>query len=235
MLELEGITAKYGSASVLHDVSVTVNEGEVVALVGSNGAGKSSLVKVIMGLLKPVSGRTSFLGKEITAVPAHHRVDLGIGCVPEGRRLFPKMSVEENLLVGGINKFARPHRAQKIEEIYSMFPRLKERRTQLAKTLSGGEQQMLAFGRALMALPKLLIFDEPSLGLSPKIVGEVLGTISRLNREQGLTVLLIEQDITASLEISNRGYVLQNGKVVLADNAKDLLQNDLVKQAYMGM
>jgi branched-chain amino acid transport system ATP-binding protein len=235
MLELEGITARYGSASVLYDVSVNVNEGEIVALVGSNGAGKTSLVKVIMGLLKPVSGKTSFLEKDITAVAAHHRVDLGIGCVPEGRRLFPKMTVEENLLVGGINKLARPQRAKKMEEVYAMFPRLKERRTQFAKTLSGGEQQMLAFGRALMALPKLLIFDEPSLGLSPKIVGEVLATISRLNREQGLTVLLIEQDIAASLKISNRGYVLQNGKVVLADNAKNLLQNDLVKQAYMGM
>lgn len=197
--------------------------------------GNRAWLKVIMGLLKPVSGKTIFEGKDITNVPAYQRVDLGIGCVPEGRRLFPKMTVEENLLVGGINKAAKPQRATKIEEIYSMFPRLKERRTQSAKTLSGGEQQMLAFGRALMALPKLLIFDEPSLGLSPKIVGEVLSTISRLNREQGLTVLLIEQDIAASLEISTRGYVFQNGKVVLEDDAKSLLQNDLVKQAYMGM
>lgn len=235
MLELEGIYAKYGAARVLENISLKVNDGEIVALVGSNGAGKTSMVKVIMGLLTPVQGKTILNGVDISKVPSYQRVDLGIGCVPEGRHLFSKMSIEDNLMVGGVNKKAKPHRPQNLEKVYTMFPRLKERRTQSAKTLSGGEQQMLAIGRALMAEPTMLIFDEPSLGLSPKLVGEVLQTIYRLNKENALTVLLIEQDVAESLAISDRGYVLQNGQIVLSDTAKNLLQNEQVKAAYMGM
>ncbi len=235
MLKLEGISARYGLAKVLHGVSLEVKPGEIVALVGSNGAGKTTMVKVIMGLLKPTAGKMSIADQDVTQVPAWERVELGIGCVPEGRRLFPKMSVEDNLIVGSINKHAKPHRAASLKEVYQLFPRLEERRLQKAKTLSGGEQQMLAVGRALMAKPKIIIFDEPSLGLSPKLVSEVLNIIKNLNRDLGLPILLIEQDVAASLEISNRGYVLENGKMVANDDAKVLLKSDLVKQAYLGM
>lgn len=235
MLKLEGIHARYGLARVLQDVSLEVRSGEIVALVGSNGAGKTTLVKVIMGLLKPSAGKMMLGDKDITSVPAWERIDYGLACVPEGRKLFPKMSVEDNLIVGSINKHAKPMRATTLQEVYKLFPRLEERRTQKAKTLSGGEQQMLAIGRALMAKPKLLVFDEPSLGLSPKLVGEVLNTINNLNKDLGLPILLIEQDVAASLEISNRGYVLENGKMVASDDAKALLKSDLVKQAYLGM
>ncbi len=235
MLKLEGISARYGLAKVLHGVSLEVKPGEIVALVGSNGAGKTTMVKVIMGLLKPSAGKMLLADKDVTNVPAWERVNLGIACVPEGRRLFPKMSVEDNLIVGSINPHAKPLRAQTLQEVYKLFPRLEERRTQKAKTLSGGEQQMLAVGRALMAKPKIVIFDEPSLGLSPKLVGEVLDIIKNLNKDLGLPILLIEQDVAASLEISNRGYVLENGKMVVTDDAKALLKSDLVKQAYLGM
>ena len=235
MLKLEGIYARYGLAKVLQDVSLEVKPGEIVALVGSNGAGKTTLVKVIMGLLKPSAGKMLLGDQDVTSVPAWERIDFGIACVPEGRKLFPKMSVEDNLIVGSINKHAKPFRAATLQEVYKLFPRLEERRLQKAKTLSGGEQQMLAIGRALMAKPKLLVFDEPSLGLSPKLVGEVLNTIANLNKDLGLPILLIEQDVAASLEISNRGYVLENGKMVVSDDAKALLKSDLVKQAYLGM
>ncbi|HSQ28174.1 MAG TPA: ABC transporter ATP-binding protein [Anaerolineales bacterium] len=235
MLKLEGIHARYGLAKVLHNVSLEVKPGEIVALVGSNGAGKTTMVKVIMGLLKPSAGKMLLGEKDVTSVPAWERVELGIACVPEGRRLFPKMTVEENLIVGSFNKHAKPLRAVTLQEVYKLFPRLEERRTQKAKTLSGGEQQMLAVGRALMAKPKIVIFDEPSLGLSPKLVGEVLNIIKNLNKELGLPILLIEQDVAASLEISDRGYVLENGKMVVSDDAKALLKSDLVKQAYLGM
>jgi branched-chain amino acid transport system ATP-binding protein len=235
MLKLEGVYARYGLAKVLYDVSLEVKPGEIVALVGSNGAGKTTMVKVIMGLLKPSAGKLFLGDKDVTNVPAWERVEIGIACVPEGRRLFPKMSVEDNLIVGSINKHAKPHRATTLQEVYKLFPRLEERRLQKAKTLSGGEQQMLAVGRALMAKPKIIIFDEPSLGLSPKLVGEVLNIIKNLNQEFGLPILLIEQDVAASLEISNRGYVLENGKMVACDDAKVLLKSDLVKQAYLGI
>ena len=235
MLELEKIYARYGSVRILEDVSLSVSQGESVALVGSNGAGKTSLVKVVLSLLKPISGRIEFEGQDITNIPAHGRAEMGISCVPEGRRLFPKMSVEDNLMVGGINKRARALRPTAKEEVFSLFPRLQERRGQLARTLSGGEQQMLAIGRALMTQPKLIIFDEPSLGLAPKIVQEVLDTIRKLNTNRGLTVLLIEQNVAASLEISSRAYVLENGRVVLSGDAQNVLRNEHVKRAYLGM
>ena len=235
MLELEGIHAGYGSVRVLEDVSLQVREGEIVGLVGSNGAGKSSLVKVILNLLKPTSGTTKFEGRDITNRPPHKRAEMGIGCVPEGRRLFSKMSVEDNLMVGGINGRARAIRPAAMEEVFSKFPILRERRRQLARTLSGGEQQMLAIGRALMTQPKLIIFDEPSLGLAPKVVREVLDTIRSLNTSRNLTVLLIEQNVAASLEISSRAYVLENGRVVLSGDARNVLRDEHVKRAYLGM
>ncbi len=235
MLELAAIRAQYGSVRVLEHVSLQVRQGEIVALVGSNGAGKSSLVKVILNLLKPVSGTTKFEGQDITNRPAHKRAEMGIGCVPEGRRLFPKMSVEDNLMVGGINGRARAIRPDTMEEVFSKFPILRERRRQLARTLSGGEQQMLAIGRALMIQPKMIIFDEPSLGLAPKVVQEVLDTIRTLNTSRGLTVLLIEQNVAASLEISSRAYVLENGRVVLSGDAQQVLRDEHVKRAYLGM
>jgi branched-chain amino acid transport system ATP-binding protein len=235
MLELAGIRARYGSVRVLENVSLQVRQGEIVALVGSNGAGKSSLVKVVLNLLKPVSGTTTFEGQDITNRPAHQRAEMGIGCVPEGRRLFPKMSVEDNLMVGGINGRARLIRQDTMEEVFSKFPILRDRRHQLARTLSGGEQQMLAIGRALMTQPKMIIFDEPSLGLAPKVVQGVLDTIRTLNTGRGLTVLLIEQNVAASLEISSRAYVLENGRVVLSGDAQQVLRDEHVKRAYLGM
>jgi branched-chain amino acid transport system ATP-binding protein len=235
VLELEGIHAGYGSVRVLEDVSLQVREGEIVGIVGSNGAGKSSLVKVILNLLKPTAGTTKFEGRDITNRPPHKRAEMGIGCVPEGRRLFSKMSVEDNLMVGGINGRARALRPTAKEEVFSLFPRLQERRGQLARTLSGGEQQMLAIGRALMTQPKLIIFDEPSLGLAPKVVREVLDTIRNLNASRNLTVLLIEQNVAASLEISSRAYVLENGRVVLSGDARNVLRDEHVKRAYLGM
>jgi branched-chain amino acid transport system ATP-binding protein len=235
VLELEGIHAGYGSVRVLEDVSLEVREGEIVGLVGSNGAGKSSLVKVILNLLKPTSGTTKFEGRDITNRPPHKRAELGIGCVPEGRRLFSKMSVEDNLMVGGINGRARAIRPAAMEEVFAKFPILRERRRQLARTLSGGEQQMLAIGRALMTQPRMIIFDEPSLGLAPKVVREVLDTIRSLNTSRNLTVLLIEQNVAASLEISSRAYVLENGRVVLSGDARNVLRDEHVKRAYLGM
>lgn len=235
MLELNSIFAGYGSARVLEDVSLEVNKGEIVALVGANGAGKSTLVKVINGLVKPVSGDIIFQEQNITKKAAHERAVLGIGIVPEGRRLFPKLTVEENLMVGGINSRARVNRLQTIKDVFAVFPRLEERREQLAQTLSGGEQQMLAIGRALMSQPSMLIFDEPSLGLAPIIVLDVFNIIKKLKQEQGLTVLLIEQNVALSLEIASRAYVLENGRITLTGASKDLAKNEHVKQAYLGM
>jgi len=235
MLELRNIIAGYGSARVLEDVSLKIREGEVVAIVGANGAGKSSLVRVIFALLKPTSGTVHFCGEDITPMASHQRAEKGIGIVPEGRRLFPKLTVEENLMVGGINARARINRLQMIQDVFKMFPVLEQRRTQLAQTLSGGEQQMLAIGRALMAQPRMLVFDEPSLGLAPKVVLGVFETIRKLNKEQGLTVLLIEQNVALSLEIAGHAYVLENGRIALSGKSQDLLANDHVKKAYLGM
>lgn len=235
MLELEGIHARYGSVRVLENISLQVHKDEIVALVGSNGAGKTSLVKVILSLLKPTSGATKFESRDISNLPAHERAEMGITCVPEGRHLFPKMSVEDNLMVGGINRRARSLRPATKQEVFSLFPILQERRHQLARTLSGGEQQMLAIGRALMTKPKMIIFDEPSLGLAPKIVREVLDTIRKLNISRSLTVLLIEQNVAASLEISSRAYVLENGRIVISGEAQHVLRDEHIKRAYLGM
>jgi branched-chain amino acid transport system ATP-binding protein len=235
MFELKNIFAGYGSARVLENVSLEIPEGEVVAIVGANGAGKTSLVRVIFALLKPTSGTVHFCGEDITPMASHQRAEKGIGIVPEGRRLFPKLTVEENLMVGGINARARINRLQMIQDVFKMFPVLEQRRTQLAQTLSGGEQQMLAIGRALMAQPRMLVFDEPSLGLAPKVILGVFETIRKLNKEQGLTVLLIEQNVALSLELAGHAYVLENGRFALSGKSQDLLADDHVKKAYLGM
>jgi branched-chain amino acid transport system ATP-binding protein len=233
LLNVRGISAQYGRARVLSEVGFDVQEGEIVSVVGANGAGKSTLVKVISGMLRPTSGHISFRGEDITCRPAHEIVLLGIAHVPEGRRLFGEMTVLENLLLGSTHAAARRHRKEGLERVFSLFPILRERRSQRASTLSGGEQQMLAMARGLMSMPRLLILDEPSLGLAPRVVTEILNAIQTLN-EDGLTVLLIEQNIKHSLAISDRGIVLENGVVVLVDRGEALLSNEHTRRAYLG-
>jgi len=234
MLEVSNIDTFYGKTQALWDVSLTIDEAEIVTLIGANGAGKTTLLNTISGLLCPASGSVSFLGKRIDGRTAHSIVELGISHVPEGRKLFTDMTVRENLEMG-----AYPHRAWKqkeetLKQVYQVFPRLKERERQLARTLSGGEQQMLAMGRGLMLRPKLCMFDEPSYGLAPRLVVEVFGVIKSL-REQGITVLLIEQNVRHALEIADRAYVLENGRVVLEGACDKLLQSDHVRKAYLGL
>jgi branched-chain amino acid transport system ATP-binding protein len=234
MLEVEKINVFYGDAQALWDVSFTVNRGEIVILVGSNGAGKSTTLKAISGLVPPVSGEIRFEGVRIDRVPAHRIVEMGIAHIPEGRRLWPGLSVCENLELGAYTKAARSAREETTEWVLRLFPRLEERMHQLAGTLSGGEQQMVAIGRGLLSKPKLLILDEPSLGLAPLLVDEVLETIQKINR-QGVTVLLIEQNVNRALTISTRCYVLELGRIVLSGSGKDLLADERVKTAYLGL
>ena len=234
MLEVEKINVFYGDAQALWDVSFAVNRGEIVILVGSNGAGKSTTLKAISGLVPPVSGEITFEGVRIDRVPAHRIVEMGIAHIPEGRRLWPGLSVCENLELGAYTKAARSVREETTEWVLRLFPRLEERMHQLAGTLSGGEQQMLAIGRGLLSKPKLLILDEPSLGLAPLLVDEVLETIQEINR-QGVTVLLIEQNVNQALTISTRCYVLELGRIVLSGSGKDLLADERVKTAYLGL
>jgi branched-chain amino acid transport system ATP-binding protein len=233
LLNVRGISAQYGRARVLSEVGFDVQEGEIVSVVGANGAGKSTLVKVISGMLRPTSGYISFRGEDITSRPAHEIVLLGIAHVPEGRRLFGEMTVLENLLLGSTHAAARMRRKEGLERVFSLFPILRERRSQRASTLSGGEQQMLAMARGLMSMLWLLILDEPSLGLAPRVVTEILNAIQTLN-EDGLTVLLIEQNVRHSLAISDRGIVLENGVVVLVDRGEALLSNEHTRRAYLG-
>ena len=233
MLNLRGISAQYGRARVLTDVGFDVEEGEIVSVVGANGAGKSTLVRVISGMIRPSSGQIIFCGENITSRPAHEIVLLGIVHVPEGRRLFGEITVLENLLLGSTHAAARMQRKEGLERVFTLFPILRERQGQRASTLSGGEQQMLAIARGLMSMPRLLILDEPSLGLAPRVVTEILSVIQLLN-EQGLTVLLIEQNVRHSLAISDRGIVLENGSVVLVDSGESLLSNEHTRQAYLG-
>ena len=234
MLSVRAIGAQYGRARVLHDVSFDVDEGQVVSVIGANGAGKSTLVKVISGMVRPTSGQIMFRGEDITTLPVHEIVSRGVVHVPEGRRLFGDMTVLENLLLGSTHAGARASRPQGLENVYTLFPILAERRSQLAGTLSGGQQQMVAIARGLMSCPQLLMLDEPSLGLAPKVVTEILGVISRLN-EAGLTVLLIEQNVKHSLAISDRGVVLENGRIALADSGAALLNNEHTRRAYLGL
>jgi branched-chain amino acid transport system ATP-binding protein len=234
MLEVANIDVSYGDLQVLWDVSFRVNEGEIVALVGANGAGKSTTIKTVSGLLRPSSGSIRFLDQHLDQIPAHKIIEHGIAQVPEGRRLFPEMSVRENLIMGALAPRAKAKRAETMEWIFGLFPRLREREKQPAGTLSGGEQQMCAVGRGLMALPRLIMFDEPSLGLAPILVADIFKIIERIKQE-GVTVLIVEQNTKHTLEICDRGYVLENGRVVLTGSGQELLNDDHVKQAYLGI
>jgi len=234
MLQVQELDLCYGEARALDRVSIEVEEGEIAAIVGANGAGKSSLIRAIAGIEKPRGGRILFRGRDITGWESYATCELGIGQVAEGRQIFPSLSVEENLEMGAQLPRARRKAKRSLEDMYGMFPMLAERRGQTAGTLSGGEQQMLAIGRCLMGQPELIMFDEPSLGLAPLLVQEVLNTIRALNR-RGLTILLVEQNVAVSLKISQRAYVLENGRVVMSGPGEALLHDDRVRQAYLGL
>ena len=233
MLDVKNIDVYYGDAQALWDVSFSVKQGEIVTLVGSNGAGKSTTLKAISGLVPPSSGEIRLEGNRIDRAPAHSIVEMGIAQIPEGRRLWPGLSVQENLELGAFVPAARAVRAETMEWVFQLFPLLRKRRSQIAGTLSGGEQQMLAIGRGLLSRPKLLILDEPSLGLAPLLVDEVFETIQKINSE-GMTILLVEQNVNVALAISNRGYVLETGRIVISGSGKDLLADEHVKTAYLG-
>ena len=234
MLEVDNIDTCYGKVQALWDVSLKIEEGEIVALVGANGAGKTTLLNTICGLIRPASGSVKFLGKRIDGLPSHAIVELGISHVPEGSRVFPDMTVHENLEMGAYPYRAWKQKEEKLEEVYQLFPVLKERKGQLARTLSGGEHQMLAIGRGLMSRPRLCMFDEPSYGLAPLFVAEIFRIIHGL-RDQGITILLIEQNVRRALEIANRACVLENGRMCLEGDCVELLQSDYVRKAYMGL
>jgi branched-chain amino acid transport system ATP-binding protein len=234
MLKVSGIDVFYGDLQVLWDVSFEVRDKEILVLVGANGAGKSTTLKTISGLLKPRKGSIEFDGVRLDQLSPDKVIGQGVVHVPEARRLFREMSVEENLIMGSLSPAARKKRAQTMEWVYELFPRMKERRKQAAGTLSGGEQQMCAIGRGLMALPKVLMFDEPSLGLSPILVQEVFEIAKRINKE-GVTVMLVEQNVRQTLAMCDRAYVLENGRVVLEGTGKSLMDNPHVKEAYLGI
>jgi branched-chain amino acid transport system ATP-binding protein len=232
MLSIEGVSAAYGAVRALHDVTIEVAQGEIVTLVGANGAGKSTLLMTICGDPRARSGRVVFEGRDITALPTHEIMRLGLAQVPEGRRVFPRMSVLENLLMGA--QVAGHDPAPLLAQVFALFPRLAERQAQRGGTLSGGEQQMLAIGRALMGRPRLLLLDEPSLGLAPLIVRQIFGAIRDLNEREGLTVLLVEQNANQALRLAHRGYVLVNGRITLAGPGRELLAMPEVRDAYLG-
>jgi branched-chain amino acid transport system ATP-binding protein len=234
MLSVRNLALYYGDAQALADVSLEVGKGEIVAIVGANGAGKSSLIRSIAGMEKISSGEILLDGRPIQRLESHQICNLGIGQVAEGRQVFPGLTVLENLQMGAMVKRARAMAGKNLDDVFSMFPRLAERKAQLAGTLSGGEQQMLAIGRCLMGAPELIMFDEPSLGLAPRVVQEVLHTIRLLNG-RGLTILLVEQNVAVSLKISHRAYVLENGRVVMSGPGGKLLHDDRVRQAYLGL
>jgi branched-chain amino acid transport system ATP-binding protein len=233
LLEVRDLDFAYGDVHVLHGVSLSVQAGEIVTLVGSNGAGKSTTLRNISRLLRPRAGSVVFDGHDLTRLASHQVVELGVVQVPEGRRVFPEMTVLENLRMGSYIRTARADRGKNLEHGLTLFPRLRERIGQLAGTLSGGEQQMLAIARGLMAKPRLLILDEPSLGLSPLLVKTIFDTIAEINK-QGVSVLLVEQNVYQSLRIANRGYVLETGRIALEGTGKELLGNDRVKAAFLG-
>ncbi|MEM3627104.1 MAG: ABC transporter ATP-binding protein [Candidatus Bathyarchaeia archaeon] len=233
MLELSKINVYYGDLQVIWDVSFTVPKGMIVAVLGPNGAGKTTILKTISGLLKPKSGTITFLGKRIDTISSYQITEYGISYVPEGRRLFPQMTVLENLEMGAYSRRARNKKSDTLERVFQLFPILKERKNQLAGTLSGGEQQMLAIGRGLMSNPLLLMLDEPSLGLAPKITWKLFEIIREINKE-GLTILLVEQNIHYALELADKAYVLETGKIVLEGKGEQLLNDPYVKKAYLG-
>jgi branched-chain amino acid transport system ATP-binding protein len=235
LLQVDALELRYGDAIALSNVSLSVNEGEIVAIVGANGAGKSSLIRAIAGIEKPRAGKVLWRGQDITGRDSHETVNLGIGQVAEGRQIFPSLTVEENLEVGAMTPRAHAHAKQTLAEVYGLFPRVQERKRQRAGTMSGGEQQMLAIGRCLMGRPQLIMFDEPSLGLSPAMVQEMFRIIVRLNQTLKLTVLLVEQNVAVSLQLSQRAYVLENGEIVMTGAGQDLLHDDRVRKAYLGL
>jgi len=234
LLELEGVDAFYGRVQALHGVSIAVDQSEIVALIGSNGAGKTTTLRTISGLMHPAKGTVTFGGQDITKTKAHTIVGLGICQSPEGRRLFPRMQVIDNLQMGAYTRSDKPGIQQDMQRVFDLFPRLKERSTQLAGTLSGGEQQMLAMGRAMMSRPKLLMLDEPSLGLAPILVDTIFKTIQEINAS-GTPILLVEQNAVRALEVAHRGYVLETGNVVQKGSGKELLNSPDVQRAYLGM
>ena len=234
MLKIENLDVFYGDAQALDGVSLEIEEGTIVAIVGANGAGKTSLIRTIAGMHKPARGRILYRDTDIAGWPSHKVCDLGIGQVAEGRQVFPSLSIAENLAMGALLPHARSARARNLDRVYSLFPALAERKHQLAGTLSGGEQQMLAIGRCLMGAPDLVMFDEPSLGLAPAVVQTVLRCVRDLNRE-GLTCVLVEQNVAVSLKLAGRAYVLENGRVTLSGSGAALLVDDRVRQAYLGL
>jgi branched-chain amino acid transport system ATP-binding protein len=233
-LEVDNVHTFYGKIEALKGVSLTVDEGEIVTLIGANGAGKSTTLKTISGLLRPREGAVRFNGQDLRAVPAHKIVDQGIVQVPEGRRVFGRLSVEENLEMGAFSRTDKGEIEAVFDRVFTLFPRLKERRHQVAGTLSGGEQQMLATGRALMANPKVLLMDEPSMGLAPVLVDSIFSTIEELHAS-GTTILLVEQNARMALQVADRGYVLQSGEIVLSGSAADLRAAEMVRKAYLGI
>jgi branched-chain amino acid transport system ATP-binding protein len=235
MLEVEGLSVSYGDFQVLWDVSLEVRTGEIVALLGPNGAGKSTLLNSVSGLVRPAGGRIVFDGRRMDGLPAHQRVGLGLAHVLERRRLFPYLTVRQNLLLGAYHPGARAQRAESLARVEALFPRLREREGQLAHTLSGGEQQMVAIGRGLMARPRFLLVDEPTLGLAPRVVAEILDVLRQVNREQGITVLFIEQNVELALSVASRGYVLESGRVLLDGAAEALLASPEVRRVFLGL
>ncbi len=234
MLDVNNIHSYYGNIHALKGISLTVDKGEIVTLIGANGAGKSTTLRTIMGMLKPREGHVRLDGDELTRYKPHEIVYKGIAMVPEGRRVFARMSVTENLEMGAYSRNSKQEIEQDLERVFTLFPRLKERHSQLAGTLSGGEQQMLATARALMARPRILLMDEPSMGLAPVLVEVIFDTIQQINKD-GTTILLVEQNALMALSIAHRGYVLQSGEIVLQDKAENLKRNETVQKAYLGM
>jgi len=235
MLEIQHLNLGYGDIQVLWDINLRIAEKEVVALAGSNGAGKSTLMKGILGILKPISGTIQFFGKEVSPLPPSKRVPLGISLVPEGREIFYWMSVEENILMGAYTRAEGNGIQKSLEWVYNLFPRLKERRTQQAGTLSGGEQQMCALARGLMADPKLLLVDELSLGLAPVMVDRLVAAVREIHGTGRISILLVEQDVQTAFELSSRGYIIETGKIVAEDSSQKLLGDNRIREAYLGI
>jgi branched-chain amino acid transport system ATP-binding protein len=235
MLRIERIKASYDEVPALHDVSFKVEPGQIVSIVGANGAGKSTIMKSVSSTMKLDAGSIFFEDRRIDQMPAHRVVDLGIALVPEGRRLFARLSVKQNLTLGAYTRKSPQHRETTLKKIFQLFPVLASRQNQYAGTLSGGEQQMLAIARGLMSKPKLLMLDEPSMGIMPKLITEIFEMIQKVNREEGLTILLVEQNVQEAMEVAHYAYILQTGRIVMEGKPADLLQTDMIKKAYLGL
>ena len=234
MLQLNNVTAGYGATTILHDVSLEVKEGEVVTIVGGNGAGKTTTLRTVSGLIEASAGSITFEGEDITRLPTHQVVNRGITLIPEARQLFPEMTVLENIQMGAYRPAAKSRYDQRLEEVLTLFPRVKERLHQQAESLSGGEQQMVAIARGMMACPKLLMFDEPSLGLAPIVVSQVFDVVKKI-AESGTTVLIVEQNVNQTLKVADRAYVIENGRMVMNGQAQELMGDDHIRKAYLGI